>query len=506
MNSELGGRKARAAVMLLVLVAASLPFLAVKYTPVTDLPQQLAQMRLLVETLGNPTNPYTVEWLAPNHLAYAILGFCWSFFSPLTAGRLSLLLLALIFIATLHHLSLKRNRPLPSAVLATAFFFGPSLYWGFYGFILGFPVFLLAVMEIGDEKWESRSFGAKTALSFAILGLLLLSHSLWFAMGLLWLGLRLFAFRKKPASAYPFAVAALPLVLFAGYWYVRLREMGFESPSKMAVMPWERLSPSWFAEWSLGALEGWFEPAFLLFALLWSALGLWQARGKLKEKIDAELLFPGVLLLLASLLLPYVSSNTTLFAQRWLSPALVLLLLGLPAPSLKSAFAGTAVALATFVTLCLLTAGAWREVEKNEFSGLDEALSALPEKSSVLGLDYLQKSRYLKTQRPFLQTFAYAQVVKGADLSFSFADYANSLVYFEPKRERPWTRQLTWFPKNLKVGDLKYFTHVIAGGLDETHESLQKTGYFEPVTSTGVWRLYRSKQSEAQGEGASPLQ
>ncbi|TAL18682.1 hypothetical protein EPN96_00810 [bacterium] len=496
---DTGGRKGRALLMLLVCAAAALPFLAVKFAPVTDLPQQVSQLRLLAEASGDPASPYTVEWLAPNHLSYALLGLCWALFSPLAVGRIALCLTAFIFFAGVHHLAMIRNRPVSSAILSSAFFFGPSLYWGFYGFLLGFPMFLFFVSEVAGEDFEKRPFGEKTALGFALWGLLLFSHSLWFAAGLLWFGLRLIFFREKRRFALPLAIGILPFALFAGYWYLKLRDSGFESPSKMAVMPWERLAPSWFAEWSLGGLEGWFEPVFLVLVLIWIIAGLWQARGEIRKRVDPELLLPAGLFLLAALLLPYVSSNTTLFAQRWLSPALVLLLLGLPAPSIKP-LAGTALALAAFASLALFTTIAWKEVEKNEYSGLEEVLAALPDNSSVLGLDYLQQSKYLKTQRPFLQTFAYAQAVKGATLSFSFADYANSLVYYSPKRERPWTRQLTWFPQNLKTGDLKYFTHVIAGGTEETHASLRKTGYFEPVTDSGAWRLYRSKLWGSSGE------
>jgi hypothetical protein len=495
-----GERKGRALLMLLVCAAAALPFLAVRFAPVTDLPQQVSQLRLLVEASGDPASPYTVEWLAPNHLSYAVLGLCWALFSPLSAGRIALCLTAFVFFAGLHHLAMTRNRPASSAILASAFFFGPSLYWGFYGFLLGFPVFLFFVSEATGENFEKRTFGERTALGFAFWGLLLFAHSLWFAAGLLWFGLRLLLFKEKRRSALPLAIGILPFALFAGYWYVKLQDSGFESPSKMAVMPWERLAPSWFAEWSLGGLEGWFEPVFLIAVLAWAAAGLWQARGEIRKRVDPELLLPAGLFLLASLLLPYVSSNTTLFAQRWLAPALVLLLLGLPAPSVKIPLAGTILALAAFLSLALATTAAWREVEKYEYTGLEETLSALPENSSVLGLDYLQQSKFLKTQRPFLQTFAYAQAVKGASLSFSFADYANSLVYFSPKRERPWTRQLTWFPQNLKSSDLRYFTHVIAGGTEETHASLRKTGYFEPVTESGAWRLYRSKLRGTSGE------
>src|SRR5262245_39993679 len=65
----------------------AVPFLCVRFPPVTDLPQHLAQVRLLHETLADPASPYRVQWLTPYALGYLPLAAAWALTPSETAGR-----------------------------------------------------------------------------------------------------------------------------------------------------------------------------------------------------------------------------------------------------------------------------------------------------------------------------------------------------------------------------------------------------------------------------------
>jgi hypothetical protein len=117
---------------------------------------------------------------------------------------------------------------------------------------------------------------------------------------------------------------------------------------------------------------------------------------------------------------------------------------------------------------------------------------ALPVDRRVLGLDFLVESKVLKG-RPFLQTFAYAQVVRDARLNFSFAEFAPSLVVYAQGRQRPWTYGLNWNAAAVQPSDVKQFDFVLVGDRTRALEQtlLLRPGLAEPVTHEGVWRLDR---------------
>ena len=147
-------------------------------------------------------------------------------------------------------------------------------------------------------------------------------------------------------------------------------------------------------------------------------------------------------------------------------------------------------AIAVLGLLCFITASAWTACERLEFSGLEAALTALPEGAHVVGLDYAQESAITKG-RPFMQTFAYAQVLRGAELSFSFAQFAPMPVVYKTQRVVPWKAGIEWFAERAEPSDLAHFTHALVNGDAATQGWFQATYAVTPVTLAGHWRLYR---------------
>ena len=138
------------------------------------------------------------------------------------------------------------------------------------------------------------------------------------------------------------------------------------------------------------------------------------------------------------------------------------------------------------------TARRWYLFEERELSGLQASLKMLPEKQRVLGLDFVKRSEFLKG-RPFLQVFAYAQVFKGGDLNFSFAEHASGIVRYKNPRKSSWTQSLEWSAERVNYRDFQFFDYALINGNAITHSWALSFELLEPVTENGRWRLYRIK-------------
>jgi len=105
-------------------------------------------------------------------------------------------------------------------------------------------------------------------------------------------------------------------------------------------------------------------------------------------------------------------------------------------------------------------------------------------------LSYLKESAIVRG-RPFIQVFSYAQVYRGGELNFSFADFGPSLVIYRTPRQLAWTSGLEWFPERAKKSDLMFFDYAIVSGNDRLHETVRQDPVLIPLTTEGHWRCYR---------------
>jgi len=468
-------------------VAVSLPFLAVRWVPVTDLPQLLAQIRLLGQALSDPGGPYEIRWLSPYPASYLLLGLSWLAAPPLAAGRIAMIALGLLWVAGVFLVASRRGRSPDAALLASLLFFSHPTLWGFYSFVFGFPVFLLFF----DATSQKSAPAPPRTEALRVLGLSLLlyvSHVLWLLAAIAWLlAASLFfpvAWPRRRAQL----VGALPSLALVAFWFSGSGAEG--APTPLWWLPRLRLTPAFWGDAVLGALRGETEPLLLSVALLFVLFGVLSG---LREKagFDGELLALAGALALVVALGPDKWLQTIELNTRWAPPAMAALLLGVPAPRMMPALR-SALAVGVAVAFSLAVAAAFRAVERLEQTGLDEALHALPGDARVVGLDEVRESAFVKG-RPFLQTFAWAQVLKGCSLSFSFAELPAPLVaYRKGTPEPPWTRRLEWFPERVTPADFLHFDYALVNGLPPTHRFLSNVRFLTPVTQTGRWRLYRT--------------
>jgi hypothetical protein len=485
-RSEKGSRLLLAAVCA---VLVSLPFLAVQFPPIADLPQHAAQIRLLGEVLRDPGGPYQLQWMTPYSLSYAVLGLTWLVGSPESAGRLAMLVVGLLWTFTAHALAWRKERPQVAAVLVTVAFFNHGTYWGFVSFLVGWPIFALVWLPVTSGPRLHRVTWSDSLLLGAGSALLYCSHALWLAVGAGWLTVSLIAGRVERRTILLKLACLVPMLSVAAIWYRRLTTGGFDSPTTWLTLPTARLSVGWLTNALFGGLQGPLEVLLLATLAVWALTSLVTNRRTLSSGVDRVLLLAGGFLFVLALLLPDKHTNTIAFASRWVPCAVVLLVLALPAPRGHSLIVQGA-ALGLVGLLVLTSMLAWRQMENTEFSGLRESLTALPPRPRVLGLDFVKHSVFSKG-RPFLQIFAYAQVYRGGTLNFSFAEFRPSLVVYQPPRSVHWTHGLEWFAENVKPVDYAYFDYALVNALEPMHEQIAIGPMLRPVTSAGRWRLYR---------------
>ncbi|MEM7583785.1 MAG: hypothetical protein AAF560_10430 [Acidobacteriota bacterium] len=478
-------------------ILIAIPLLSVTLPPITDLPQQTAQIRLLIETLGSDDSPYRVQWLHPNKLGYLPLLVSWLATSPLAAGRVGVLILGLLWVGALHGLARATGRPPAAAALASLFFYNHLTYWGLLNALIGLPVFawwFVVIERTGAARPSLRS-GLKL-LGIAIL--LYSAHVLWLAAGLAWLTVATLAVHRSWRLLLVRLAWVSPMWLAALVWYPRLQQSGFVSDTHWGRSPFGRLHPEWWLNSAFGGLQGRVEPTLTLVVGCWLLLGFltwWRpslvgARDAAAEGGHRSLLLAGICFVAAALTLPAVIQSTIFFASRWLPVGVVLLVLGWPQPRVRPLLRA-AVPYLALASLTAATAAVWIEFEQRELDGLHAALAAIPTEQRVLGLDMVRTSERIKGF-PFYHFYAYAQVLHGGELARSFANFGSSLVvYRDMPRKFPWTEGLDWRARKLRRSDIDHFQYLLIYGDHATQAPFRADPRLQPVTEERLWRLYR---------------
>ncbi|OQC35560.1 MAG: hypothetical protein BWX64_02402 [Acidobacteria bacterium ADurb.Bin051] len=401
--------------------------------------------------------------------------------------------MAWLWVVALHALNANRQRPAVSATVASVFLFSHVLYWGFLSFLAGWVTFIVWFL-LHDRMPAGRLTWRRAILFFAAGALLYLTHVLWFLFGVGWLVIDGLRRRLGIRELLRRALCLVPIGALAAVWFPSIVNRGFTSNTSWPHPFISRFSPTSFTNAALGGIRGPLEPVMLLGVLLWLGVGIWQRRSEGRAAWDGRLLLLAALSLTAWAILPNKAANTLYFAERWLPGALAVLSLAAPAPRCGPGLRLVpALVLACFVAATTLL---WHTAEQTSLTGMDEVIAALPKRPRVLGLSFMQ-NRVFKAD-PYLQTFAWAQVARGGELNFSFADFAVALVVYREPRRHDWTLGLEWNPMWVRSADLRFFDAVIVSGDERVHAWAQQALGLEPVTTGGIWRLYRPAPGRRQ--------
>lgn len=482
--------------LLFCIVLVALPFLMVQFIPSTDLPQHLAQIRLLQDVLENPhQDKYAVEWFGANTLVYYQLQLNWMIFNPVLAGKMAVLEIVLSWVVSIFFLAHRKQRSFSSAVIACAFIFNASLYWGFLNFLIGFPIFVLWYFIVIDDI-QKHPMAGRIATLAAMSFLLFFAHALWLLVGIVLLVVATIQRRFTIKEIVLRALALVPIGIYSLFWFPKFAairtQLHFDTAAHWITPPWERILPQPLTDSLLGGLRGPTEALVLSGITAWIGLSVFTNRRQLKKLVNKEFLVIGIFLSAVVLFAPEKYVNTIYFASRWAPLAMIFFLLALPQPRLKEPIVlSGAVLILTILsfTTCLF----WARFEKNENSGLDESLQRIAENANVIGLDFVQGSELI-CGRPFLQTFAYAQVLHGGRLNFSFAEHHSGILSFARiDTVYTWTQGLEWDAERVRVRDFARFDYALINGNEEVHRIFASQPFLAPVTTAGMWRLYQCR-------------
>lgn len=497
------------AVLSLVLVA--IPFLCVKFVPATDLPQHLAQIRLLEEILKNPQqHTYAINWYGANSLIYALLGFNWIIVGHVLAGKLSVIEICLGWCLSIFMLARREHRSPIAAILASIFIFNVCLCWGLLNFLIGFPVFVLWYVRVIDPKTQNLSTYKGSILICCISILLFLAHTLWLAAAVVVLAIFDIRHRLPLKRLALQLIGLLPIGIYTAIWYRHLVDirttLRFEMAAQWLTSPFQRLDPSWIVDAGISGIRGPTNLILFLFIVLWIVVSVITQWKDWRSTVNLNLILIGSLFLLYSFLAPDQYANTMAFASRWISIGLVFLVLGAPKPRLPIWFSAVVgILLLTFLSLS--TAIQWSRFEARENSGLEESLDKIRNDSRVMGLDFVKTSQFIGG-RPFMQTFAYAQVLHGGTLNFSFTEHHSDIVC-DAEIDTTFERKhgLEWFAEWVRLRDFQHFDYALVNGDESIHKQFALVRVLEPVTTSGVWRLYHCKNDSVnvrKAHGDSP--
>ncbi|MGA8148242.1 MAG: hypothetical protein WB870_11805 [Gallionellaceae bacterium] len=484
-----------AATLLSMLLCAA-PFFVVDWLPMIDLPNHLAQAHLVGKVLSANQPDMLINWLSPDTLTTWVLALLLLVLSPLLAAKAMVLGLILLSIAGIALLARKIGAGVIVVPLSAGLLFNQSFYWGFLPFIAGFAAFLfLMVAWLGLRRASWRGI-----IFLALLFLLVyFCHILWFAVAALAVLLSALASPERSRKWRVLVLAALPAVGLALFWYPAMHN-NWMSPSEMApywVIPLlVRLRPDYVA-FCISGLNADFKIFLLVIVLLFIFAGIAMAIFGKRRMVSVPLFLLALLLLAAYLALPDKYNNTVLFAVRWLPYALIFFLLGCLAP-IRFAKRRIAILLVAFIVLgsyALLTAHTWNSMEKEEWSGLMQAMEKLPPRQTVLGLDFIRKSARINSALPFATGAAYAQALRDCEVNFSFAEHASSLVTYKTIPTRPYQRKLNIFSQMVNRTDVGFFNFVLVNADEVTHDKLAEFLGITPVTHEGRWRLYEVGRS-----------
>ncbi len=463
-----------------------LPLMMVTIPPSIDLAQHLHQIYLLKDMLLGDEYLHAdkvINYYAPGNMIFW-LGFICSFF--VSSGWA--LAKCLIAIPLLLHFFFgykcfsARKDGLFTVLVTSVFLFSQNMYWGFVNFLLGWPFFMAYCATLKEGTYRRL----KIPLLFIYLVLLYEAHSLWFAAAMLFTVILLFTLNFSQDNAKRLFAVLLPFGILGALWFLGIREYresSFDLKPQWLVEVWQRFSPRLLAIAMLGNIWYWLAAIFIELLLLYFFISI-----KRGYEIDKIFFAAGCMFLFFYVLFPDKFMNSIKFSSRWLPFSCICFALSLNPVVWGRANRFLAVVL---VGVFVLTTGSlWRSFERDELSGLKEAVSSIKTRGRVLGIAYLQESKYF-SGKPFIQMFAYTSVSGTRELNFSFVEHGSSIVSYKDKfSQHPWTSGIEWFPHSVKPSDFHYFDYVLVAGSPGEHKAFALVPEFQLCSSELVWRLY----------------
>jgi hypothetical protein len=463
---------------------------SVRRPPILDLPLLFEQAASFEAALAGERPDLRVDWTGPNKLGVAIVFAARRLSSDEWAPRVALILLAAVWLGTIHALAAHCGRPVAAALLVSPLLFGSAFYAGFFNFLSGVPALLYWAKEL--EQHRRHRSGAAIALS-TLVGTVLLyaAHVAWLQVGGFAIATFVLLHRCRWQEVLARAAGVVPVLLLGWHWVGSWTASDWQSGWSLTVPPLDRVtSLDIAASFAVGGILHAVEPALLLAALGWLGLGTVRAIRDRGAGVQPFLLTAGLCFLAVAVFGPEAVDKMVLVSSRWGGLAIACLSLAVPAPRVEGRLL-LALAASLVATHLVVTASAWSRYERQVLTGFEEVLAAVPVEARLFGVELVRAQPPFRVS-PMLQLYAWAAVERRARIESTFTDTGNGLLrWVEPASRRPLSELLLWRPEYVRPVDLLGFTHVLVHAdplLASTWGRAQ--GVVRPAAAAGTWTLF----------------
>jgi len=460
--------------------------------PILDLPLMFEQASALESALAGQRSDLWIDWVGPNKFGVGVILLARLAASAAWEPRLAVMLIAVIWLGSMHMLAARARRPIATAILVSPFLFGAGFYVGLFNFLSGAVALFFWTREL-DASRRARPWPAIIASTVAGALLLYLTHVIWLQVGGFAIATYVLLWRFRLEETLARAAGALPVILLTLFWSGGWAPADWQPTWSMEVSPLERMTSLEVASsFALGGISHAIEPTLLVTALVWAALGIVRAVREKGRGTEPFLTVMALCLLIVCVFGPNQVDKIVLFSSRWGGFACACLLIGLPQPKVDGRLLAV-LASALAASHLLVTAVVWSEYERRYLPGFEESITAVPEGARLFSVDFVRAHPPLRVS-PTLHLYAWAAVERGARVESTFADTGNSVLrWVDPASRRPLSEFFLWSPAFLRPVDLEAFTHVLVHGETKaTSPWVHGMGVFRKEVDSGhrsaVWR------------------
>lgn len=473
--------------LLLCIAAALVPLWSVKYLPLTDLPQHVAQISIW-KNLHDPAfgfdTTFELNWFTPYLLGYSLARLFAEFTSALTAVKLVITLAVVAMPLSMYALMRQAGRSPWWSLLGLPLAFSYSFYWGFVNYVLATPVVIAAVaLALAYARAPTLRRGVALGV---VASLVFFAHGLAFAFFMAISGPMIAAASPSLGQAVRRCVPLGVAGLLAVAWGARASAEADPTAAAVWALGFSRLPGLLGGLLSTTTVDTAAVGAVLLMLGLIALGGTPLARPR-------YLWIPFAVAASMYLLFPERLLATSILYQRFGVFVVPFALVALQErPRLRPTLLHGALVACTLVWMGNLTLRF--QAFDDEMRGFDAALAEMPPRQRVRALVFDHHSEFVPGALPFVHAAAYYQAEKGGTLNRSFATSRVALARCLPGMCPELSRGAEWFAGDFRwANEAGMFDLFLVRAADDHGPALfgEAQGRVALVGEAGGWWLYR---------------
>ena len=460
---------------------SSLPVWLTEYPPMSDLPQHVGQVSILLN-YEKYSDIFRINLFTPYLLGYGLLYLVGLFVNLILAAKILLIIsftLTVVFTRRLL-INIKTNTILAWLVIPVNY--GFAFYYGFFTFLLVIPVLLIFLCYVFNYL-DNPTVRKGVVLTLAGI-VLFFSHAILYGIGMVISCLLANVKHGKPGFRYmvPF-ILTLPVSVL---WYKGI--LASEAGSTLTTWDLGIFRIPQIFSYTIG-MEA--HIYYVLIGILLYACPFLLG-GRLTRKNWRWV--PFIVLLSLFLFMPILLSNTLFMYERLSVILFITYLLLFDLPQKIAAY--KILMLSSFLLSWLsVISYAFYEfgLEQNDFKSI---VSIMPDDKRTLSLIFKTKSNVIPDHPLYLHFTNWVQTVKGGIVDFNFANFYPQIVRFQndkvPKVSYGFDSRPQTFDWNQHEGNM-YDYYIIRSAKDVANPLFREyRGHVEIIKHAGTWWLFKN--------------